>query len=183
MLVSTILNRVNLKMCWETFNRGREALRIMGKLLFHPGTFYEVLSTDIRFSAALGFLLSSSVFFGVLASLFIPQKRWLFGAIFSLNAITMPPIMALILFLVALVGCKNIFTYRVLFGITAYSNITLVLAWIPGLSWAAGLWRFYLIGLGMVKLGRISALNAFITVAVTASILLLFIYLMQPFKL
>ena len=183
MHVQTILNRVNGKSGWGTFKRGCEILRIMGTLLFHPGTFYEGLSMDIRIGAPLGFLLSSSVFFGVLATMFIPQKRWLFGMILSLNAITMPPIMALILFLVALVGCKNVFTYKVLFGITAYSNVTLILAWIPGLSWAAGLWRFYLIGLGMVKFGRISALNAFITVALTAAILLLFIYFMQPFNL
>ena len=183
MHVQTILNRVNGKVGWEKFILGLEFFRNVGKLLFHPGTFYKGLSMDRGFGAALGFLVSSSILFGSLASVFIPQKRWLFGAIFSLNAITMPPIMALILFLVALVGCKNIFTYRVLFGITAYSNITLILAWIPGLSWVAGLWRFYLIGLGMVKLGRISALNAFILVAVTAAVLLLFIYLVQPFNL
>ena len=183
MVVSTILNRMNGKSGWEKFNRCFEGFRSVGKLLFHPGTFYKGLSLDRGFVAALGFLVTSSVFFGVLASMFIPQKQWLFGAIFSLNAITMPPVMALILFLITLIGSKKGFTYRILFIITAYSNITLILAWIPGLSWMTGLWRFYLIGLGLVKLGRMSALNAFITVAITATILLLFIYLMQPFNL
>ena len=183
MHVSTILNRVNGKVDWEKFKCGREAFRNVRKLLFHPGTFYEGLSTEKGFLAALSFLLSSSIFFGVLHSVFLPQKRLLFGAIFSLNAITMPPIMALILFLVALVGCKNVFTYRVLFGITAYSNITLLIAWIPGFSWLTGLWRFYLIGLGMVKLGNISPFKAVIIVAITAAVLLSFIYLLQPFNL
>lgn len=182
MHVSAILNRMNGKLGWEKINRGRELFRSLGKLLFHPGTFYKGLSLDRGFVAALGFLVTSSVFFGVLASMFIPQKQWLFGAIFSLNAITMPPIMALILLLITLTSSKKVFTYRILFGITAYSNITLILAWIPGLSWVTGLWRFYLIGLGMVKLGNISPLKAFINIAITAAVLLSFIYLLQPFN-
>jgi hypothetical protein len=182
MHVPTILNRVNGKMVWEKFNLGLEFLRNVGKLLFHPGTFYKALSADKGFGTALGFLVSSSILFGFLASLFIPQRRLLYGTIFSLNAITMPPVMALILFFVTLIGSKKVFTYRILFGITAYSNITLILAWIPGLSWATGLWRFYLIGLGMVTWGNISPLKAFITVAVTAAVLLSFIYFLQPFS-
>lgn len=182
MLVSTILNRMNGKLGWEKINRGCEFFRNVGKLLFHPGTFYKTLSADMGFGAALGFLVSSSILFGLLTSLFIPQKRLLFGMIFSLNAITMPPIMALILFLITMIGSKKVFTYRILFGITAYSNISLILAWIPGLSWVTGLWRFYLIGLGMVKSGEISPLKAFVTVAATAAVLLSFIYLLQPFS-
>jgi hypothetical protein len=182
MHVPTIINRMNGKSGWEIFNRGCGFFRSIGKLLFHPGTFYKGLSMDRRFVAALSFLVSSSILFGILSSVFIPQKRLLFGMIFSLNAITMPPIMALILFFVTLIGSKKVFNYRILFGITAYSNITLVLAWIPGLSWVTGLWRFYLIGLGMVKSGGISPLKAFIAVAVTAAVLLSLIYLLQPFS-
>jgi hypothetical protein len=180
MHVQTILNRVNAKAGWEKFNLGRGLFRKVGKLLFHPGAFYEGLSADRGVGAALGFLVFSSFLFGVLASVFIPQKRWLWGAIFSLNAISMPPIMALILLLITLVSSKRVFTYRILLGITAYSNVTLILAWIPGLSWVTGLWRFYLLGLGMVKLGNISPLKAVINVAVTAAVLLSFIYLLQP---
>jgi hypothetical protein len=179
---STILSLVNENVGWEKIRRSREFFRHLGKLLFHPGTFYEGRSTNRGFGAALGFLVFSSFLYGVLASVFIPQKRLLFGTIFSLNAITMPPVMALILFLITLIGSKKVFTYGSLFGITAYSNITLILAWIPGLSWVTGLWRFYLIGLGMVKLGGISPLKAFITVSVTAAVLLSFIYLLQPFS-
>lgn len=182
MYVSTILNRMNGKSGWEKFIRCCEVFRSGGKLLFHPGTFYKGLSMDRGFVTALGFLFSSSILFGVLTSVFIPQKQLLFGAIFSLNAITLPPVMALILFLITLIGSKKVFTYRILFVITAYSNITLILAWIPGLSWVTGLWRFYLIGLGMVKFGNISPLKAFITVAVTAAVLLSFISLLQPFS-
>ena len=182
MHVSAILNRMNGKLGWEKINRGRELFRSLGKLLFHPGTFYKGLSADRGVGTAAGFLVFSSFLFGVLTSLFIPQKRLLWGAIFSLNAITMPPIMALILLLITLTSSKKVFTYRILFGITAYSNITLILAWIPGLSWVTGLWRFYLIGLGMVKLGNISPLKAFINIAITAAVLLSFIYLLQPFN-
>ena len=154
--------------------------RNVGKMLFHPGSFYEELSMDRGYGASLGFLFFSSILFGILATVFVLQKRMLFGTIFFVNAFTMPPIMALILFLVTLIGCKNGFTFRILFGITAYSNNTLILAWIPGLSWVAGLWKFYLIGLGMIKLGKISGLKAFLYVALTAAILLLFIYFLKP---
>lgn len=157
-------------------------VRTLGQLLFRPGTFYETLSIERGFSRALGFLVFSSILFGICASAFTLKKRLLFGAIFSINAFTMPPFMALILYMVNLIGGKNVFTYRILFGITAYSNVTLTLAWIPGISWAAGLWRFYLIGLGMVKLGKISALRACWNVVATTAILMIFIYFLQPFS-
>jgi len=171
---------VHKKACLGKMNAMHQNFLNIGELLLRPARFYERLSRDRGYGPALGFLFFSSILFSILASIFILQKRALFGLIFFINAFTMPPIMALILFLVTLLGCKNVFYYRILFGITAYSNITLILAWIPGLSWVAGLWKFYLIGLGMVKLGEISSLKAFMVVAVTAAILFSLIYFLQP---
>ena len=171
---------MNGKKGLHTINRAHRYFRNVGKLLLRPASFYDRASTDMGYGASLRFLFSSALLFGILASVFVLQKRMLFGTIFFVNALTMPPIMALILFLVTLIARKNGFTFRILFGITAFSNITLILAWIPGLSWVAGLWRFYLLGLGMVKLGKISGLKAFLYVAVTAAILLFIIYLLKP---
>ncbi|KPK21149.1 MAG: hypothetical protein AMK69_22460 [Nitrospira bacterium SG8_3] len=171
---------MNDRMGIVKINRGHHLVRNLGQLMFRPGTFYETLSVEHGFRAALGFLVFSSIMFGIFASVFALQNRVFLGATFSINAIFMPPFMALILYVVNLMGGKNVFTYRTLFGITAYSNITLMLAWIPGMSWAVGLWRFYLIGLGMVKLGKISAFKAFINVLATTVVLMVFIYFLQP---
>ena len=75
---------------------------------------------------------------------------------------------------------KRTFTYQALFGITAYANVTLLAAWIPGLAWMAGLWKFYLIGLGLVKVGRIKASDAVICLLAAAAVMLLLISFAQP---
>ena len=87
----------------------------------------------------------------------------------------MPFIMAVILYLVTLLLCKDVFSYQTLFAITAYAGVTQLAAWIPGMPWIAGIWKFYLIGLGMVKVGQISGVKAFVSLLVTGAILLFLI--------
>lgn len=91
----------------------------------------------------------------------------------------MPFITAFILYLVAMLLCKNLFTYNTLFGITAYANIILLFSWIPGVAGPAQILKFCLIGLGMVKIGRISYLKAFACLLCTGMAML---FLLQPLK-
>ena len=149
-------------------------------MVFRPGDFYRHLAECYEFSSALVFLFSFSVFYAALTSIFVTQSKLLFGFIFFLNTFFMPFITAFILYVVTILLCKNAFTYQSLFGITAYANVVLIAAWIPGLSWVAGIWKFYLIGLGMVKMGRIKNSKAFVCVLAMASLLLTMIYLLKP---
>lgn len=92
----------------------------------------------------------------------------------------MPFIAAFILYFVTILFCKDVFSYNKLFGITAYANVTLLISWIPGLAGPTEILKFFLIGLGMVKVGRISSLRAFMCLVACAAILLLLIHFVQP---
>jgi hypothetical protein len=87
----------------------------------------------------------------------------------------MPFITAFLAYLAALILCRHIFSYQTVLGITAYANVTLLLAWIPGVSCVTGIWTYGLIGLGMAKVGPITASMAFRIILITAGCLFLLI--------
>ena len=160
---------------------GHQFFRDLYGLVLHPGAFYEELPRTRRFSSALIFLFSCSLISGTLANLHTGQKNMIvLTLIYFLNAVSMPFITAIVLYVVAMFSCRNAFTFKTLFSITAYANVVLLVAWIPGVAWLAGIWRFYLLGLGMVRAGRISALKALVSVVVTLVVLLLALRFFQP---
>ena len=83
-----------------------------------------------------------------------------------------PVIVAAVLFCVSKFLCRQAPVLRTLFRISAYANVTYLIAWVPGISWLAGLWRFYLIGVGLVHLGGIGRNKAVLCVLLTALTLL-----------
>lgn len=154
--------------------------RVVYNLVLRPGTFYEQLPSESRYLSAMAFLLTCSLLSSVVGSLSFGEKRVVLAFIYFLNAFFMPFFTALLLYVVTLLLCKSVFSYQRLFVITAYANVTLLITWIPGLSWITGIWKFYLIGLGMVKIGRIKGSKAFIVLVATAGILVLLIQLLIP---
>ncbi len=174
----------------ETLDKGGEnamksgAIRnffgVLRALVLHPGQFFEKLYQKKIDTSALVFLLFCSAVASVMAILFVPQKRAIFLLIFFLNGMLMPLVTALILYLVTFFLCKDVFTYQTLFRITAYAQVTLLAGWVPGLSWPVGIWKFYLVGLGMVKVGRISAMKAFASLLIMGGMFILLIQLSQP---
>ena len=163
------------------------ALRLVSRIIqiffditVRPGRFFEQLSEKSGYGKALLFLVVVSCFFSLLSSLFVFKDRPLFALIFFLNAFTMPFVTAFVLYLVAMVMCKDTFTYQNLFAVTAYSNVTLLAAWVPGLAWMTGIWKFYLVGLGMARMGRISGMRAFLCILTCAGILIVLANFLQP---
>ena len=152
--------------------------RVVYNLVLRPGTFYEQLPSESRYLSAMAFVLTCSVLSSVLGIFSLGEKRAVLAFIYFLNAFFMPFFTALLLYVVTLLLCKSVFSYQRLFAITAYANVTLLIAWIPGLSWITGIWKFYLIGLGMVKIGPIKGSKAFIVLVATAGILVLLIQLL-----
>ncbi|UCB48904.1 MAG: YIP1 family protein [Deltaproteobacteria bacterium] len=155
-------------------------LGVLRALVLHPGRFFEDLSQRKIHTSSLVFLLFCSAFASIMAILFIPQKKAIFLVIFLLNGMLMAFVTAFILYLVTFFLCKDVFTYQSLFRITAYAQVTLLAAWVPGLSWPVGIWKFYLIGLGMVKVGTISAMKAFVSLLIMGGMFILLIQLSQP---
>ena len=156
------------------------AFRAFMDMMVRPGKFFEGLDSENGYGPALLFLFSVCVFFSVLASLFVMRDKPLFALIFFLNAFAMPFVTAFVLYLVAMLLCKDTFTYQTLFAVTAYANVALLAAWIPGLAWMTGIWKFYLIGLGMTRTGRISGLKAFLCLLSCAVILIILAHFLQP---
>jgi len=154
-------------------------LRTAYKML-HPGDFYEGLPRERGHTPPLVFLFICSILFTIPSSMFVLQKKIFFGLMFFLNAFSMPFITAFILYLVAMLLCKGLFTYNTLFGVTAYASITLLISWIPGLAGPTEILKFCLIGLGMVKVGRISYLKAFVCLLCTAAAMIFLIQLFKP---
>ena len=155
-------------------------LRTMSKML-HAGDFYEGLPQEKAQTPPVVFLLICSVIFTILSSMFVLEKRIFFALVFFLNAFSMPFITAFILYLVTLLLCKKLFSYKTLFGITAYANIILLFSWIPGVAGPAHILKFCLIGLGMVKIGRISYLKAFACLLCAGMVMLFMLQLLGPF--
>lgn len=154
--------------------------RTVLRLMLHPGDFYEETSMGAKPGSALLFLGVCSLLYSALASIFSMDNNLVFAAIFFLNAMVTPFVLALILYTVNLILCRGVFKYKTLLCLTAYANVTLLVAWIPGLSWMTGLWRFYLIGVGMVKAGHVTGARAFLALLITGAVLILLLQLMRP---
>jgi hypothetical protein len=153
--------------------------RTMGQMIFYPGSFYEGLDIDEGYGKPLIFLFVMSSFFSLLSCIYMTEKRPLFGAILFLNHFFTPFITALALYCMTWLSKGNRFSYKGLFAISAYADITSLFAWIPGLGVISGLWRFYLIGLGMTKKGNIKGIEACIYIFFCAFIIFLLIRLCQ----
>ena len=154
-------------------------LWVISKLIFHPRTFYKELPKAGGTVGSLIFLFSCSLLFSIFKTFFVLEKKPLFFAIYLLNACSMPFVTAFLLYLVALVFSHNTFSYQILFRVVAYANVTLLAAWIPGVSYVTGFWKFYLIGLGMVQVGHVTPLRAFWQLLTTALVLILLVRLSQ----
>ena len=151
---------------------------IISKLIFFPGEFYRGLSREEGYTSAVVFLFLCSFIYSILAGFLVIQNKLLFTLILFLNSFFFPFITALFLYFSTMILCRRAFSYQRLFGITAYANVTLLGAWIPGMTWIVGLLNFYLIGFGMVKVGRISGFKSFMCLVITGAILLLLIHLL-----
>ncbi len=164
------------------FNLFHQLLASVKGVLLRPGSFFQNLPEASTLGGPAIFLFACSGVFSVLAALLSPEKRGLLAGIYFANAFLTPWIMAVVLYLATTVLCKNRFTFQTIFGIAAFASVTLLVSWIPGTALFAGLWRFYLVGLGLVRAGRISVTRACALILVMAAVLLLFIQWLQPFQ-
>jgi len=159
---------------------GEHFYRAVGKLLLNPGSFYGTLSEREDFTSALLFLLPLCAIYSVLSGMLVPERKMFFSLIFFLNAFSMPFLTAFVLYLVTLWLRRDVLTYRSLFVVTAYANVTLLAAWIPGVAWMAGIWKFCLIGLGLKKVGAMSGRKAFLCLLAAVAALLILIQFLRP---
>ena len=158
---------------------GRQYYRDGVSLLMRPGRFFEALPSAKTQRDILLFLGLTALIYSVLATLFTAANRPMYFVLYSLNALLMPVVTALVLHLLFRVFSPGRFAYGILLGVTAYANGVLLLAWIPGIAPWAELLKYVLIGLGLVKTGGISGLKAFSAIVATGAILIMMVYLLQ----
>ncbi|MBN2034085.1 MAG: YIP1 family protein [Deltaproteobacteria bacterium] len=159
----------------------KQWLHTTRRLLIRPGEFFEEMQAEGGLGPPLTFLAVCSAVSGVLSAVYSYQDPWITAFSRFANGFLTPFVLALLLYPVSALLCPNAFTFRSLLKISGYAQVTLLLSWIPGIGWAAGLWRFYLIGLGMVKMGRVTALRAASAILGAAAIFTVIFRIMQPF--
>jgi hypothetical protein len=145
------------------------------KILIHPKVFYESMPAEKDQQAIIIFLVLSALFYSVAATFFAREQQIIFLFMFFLNGSLMPLILAAILCLVLYLLQAGI-DYRLALGITAYANTALLFAWIPGMAPFAEIFRYYLIGVGIVKVTGLSGWKAFFVLLGMGAMLLLLIY-------
>ncbi len=142
------------------------------QICLYPGTFYGEMSQSDKYMLPGPFLVICGTVNAIITTLLMPASTPFMILLYFLNAIGMPIIISSLLFGITRVLFKGSFEqFRTLFSVTAYSNVTALFSWMPGISWIAVLWNFYLIGVGMVKAGRISGLKAFLCILIALAIL------------
>jgi hypothetical protein len=148
------------------------------KVLMHPRVFYEAMPSEKDQQAIITFLFLSALFYSVAATFFAREQQIVFLLLFFLNGLLMPFILAGMLNLVLHLFQTSI-GYRLALGITAYANTALLFAWIPGMAPFAEIFRYYLIGVGIVRVTGLSSWKAFFAVLGMGTLLLLLIYGLQ----
>ena len=122
-------------------------------MTLRPGLMYDGLRGEDRAGRAFMFMTVSCLLFSLLQAMLLPERRVMWIAIVFVNAWCVPCITAVVLYGVSLVVCRGSFTCLKLFEITAYAQVTVLLAWVPGLAVPMGVWKFGLMGFGLVKDG------------------------------
>jgi hypothetical protein len=134
--------------------------RVIFEIAFGPGDFYERAFKKPDFGSALLFLMIVSLIYTIGVSIFIPQYPLIKKAMFFLNPFIMPFILAFTFLVVSKLFWRKLFTYEILFIVMAYAHVVHILSWIPGMEWITGIWKYCLIGIGLMKCGNIRLISA-----------------------
>jgi hypothetical protein len=148
------------------------------KILINPKVFYETMSAEKDQQAIITFLGLTALLYSLAATFFAREKQLIFLFIFFLNGFLMPFILGAMLCLVLNLFQVGI-VYRLALGITAYANTALLFAWIPGMAPFAEIFRYYLIGVGIVKVTGLNGWKAFFVLLGMGALLVLLIYFLQ----
>jgi len=158
-----------------------EAGRIAAKLLLRPSSFFEEMPSEDGNKKAVGFLLLCSLVNAGLTAIYARSAHAAVAGGAFINAFATPFLLASLLYGVTALLCTRVFTFAALMRITAYSSVTLLVAWIPGIGWLGSIWSFFLTGLGMVKAGPIAPGKALAAVAGAVAAFLLLVRMIAAF--
>ena len=159
----------------------QDYFRTLTQVWFSPGRFFSDLPESSGLTRPLAFLVLSSLLFAAGNLLYLRERILLKVAILFINAVAMPFIASAFGYLVMTMMMGKRASYRRLFSIYAFaSGATLLLAWLPFSLWFVEIWKWFLIGVGMVKGCAFRPLQAGAVIALSMVILVLFFYSLGP---
>jgi hypothetical protein len=148
---------------------------------FSPGRFFSELPESPRSVRPFVFLLVSSLVFAAGNLLYLRERIFLKVAILFLNTVAMPFIASAFAYLVMTMMVGKRVSYLRLFSVYAFgSGATIVLAWLPYSLWFVEIWKWALIGIGLVKGCTLRPLHAAAVIALSMVILILFFWSLGP---
>lgn len=145
-------------------------------MLREPGTYFKELPHEMGLKQPLGFLVVSSVFFmGASLVRTLPLNPIFWGAVFLINATGMVFIAAGLGYMVMAIIMGKRVTFKRFLSIYAFSSgVTLLASWVPLFFWLTEPWKWWLIGIGMVKSFGFKLPQVFLIVGISVSIMVLF---------
>ncbi len=156
---------------------GAAFYRDMMNILLQPKDFFQTLPERKSAGDAVRFLCICAGIYSIAATVFAHENHLLYFFMFLLNALFIPVVTATGLYMVLYASGTKTMDYARTFQIVAYAGVTLLFAWIPGMAPFAEIFKYYLIGAGLVKTGRISIARTIGTLLATIALLFLALYM------
>ncbi len=151
------------------------------KIMFHPADFYREMPTTKHPLTALVFLCSCAIFYSITATFFAHEHHVTYFFLLLANGMLYPVVTALGLHLVLRATGATKAGFPATFRIVAYANAVLLLAWIPGIAPFTEIFKYYLIGTGLVNTRTTTWIKAIAAIFATLGLLLLALYLTNTF--
>jgi hypothetical protein len=155
---------------------GRQFYQDLIQLTMRPGSFYAALPGTRSVRNGLLFLVITAAINSVPAAFFATAQQPMFIVLHLMNALLMPLLISITLYLLFWMVLPGRFAFGLLFTVAAYANVVLLVSWIPGMAPWAELLKYGLIGLGLTKTGGISGWKAFLALAATAAFMVMIVH-------
>ena len=142
-----------------------------------PRRFFSDLPPETGLKQPLGFLLVTCLFFTIASLVRNMSPNPLFGGVLLVNAIGMVFISAGIGYMLMIMFMGKKAPFSLFFSIYAFSSgVTLLVSWIPFFVWITELWKWWLIGTGMVQSLGFKNSQVFWIVGLSVVMLVLFFW-------
>ena len=159
----------------------REYFDALTAMVKRPGQFFGNIPANPGYRRSIAYLLLSSLFFAGASLAAIRDRQLEITAILWVNAVGMPVISAVLCYIAVTLYTRKRQSFALVFAVFAYASGTTMLAsWIPLLLWATEVWKWYLVGLGLVKVFELKRRVALLMLGIVMASLFLFFYSIFP---
>jgi len=148
---------------------------------FSPGPFFIKLPECPHFLRPFVFLILSTLLFAAGNLLYLRERVVLKVAILFVNAIAMPFIASAFGYLVMTMMVGKRARYLRVFSVYAFaSGATVLFAWLPFSLWFVEIWKWALVGIGLVKGCAFRPFQAAAVIALSMILLVVFFWSLGP---